>query len=869
LAALAALVPAAAAAREENLVPADFSQKTDSLGFLWDVQQNGVVNNGSNDCFDGGLKLSVNGNQFSSLHPMMTPDGAEYVLGGKAGGVEVARRIRVDTARSVARYIEVFANTSRCEVSHTVTVGSKLGGSCGEVITSGGAIFQSGLGETDSGLLTVSSTNRPCVMFLVAGPRSKVRPVVVVKSKRTFTFAYNITVKPGKTVSIVHLVAQRRGVTTANVAELFKGFSRGGRLVSAEIPKPLRRTVVNFRSGSGVDVGEPGPGLRPVLDLADKLDVERGEADVLVVGEEGRLPGNVKCGGLVVSTAYGEAALDFKDVALLAGGAGIGRQERVYLRSGEVLAGPMEAGEMAFTSEAGMEIALVPSKVDMLFMRTAPEDGRPSPGVAAFVVTRLGERLAVSEDVPAELAMATPWGPLRVALEEVQGLSYVREPRPGHRLALRDGSRLSVILTGREIRFTTPRFGPVALAPQSVEAVEAAGPGKAPVIVDGSEVLRRSERPDWAKALQKMLKKRVDFKFVDTPLSEAVYFLQTLTKVTMVLDPNAVEERGNTPITLEASDMRLDLALDWILKLADLKYVLVDEALFISTAERIDAERERIVAPADEDADGEPRWKRKLRKKLERRVSFEFVDTPLPEAVEFLAKEGKTKVVLPDEVREKVGDPKVTFRATDMTFGRALRWTTRLAGLDYGMTDGEIVIRTRPKAAGDGDKTGDESDVAAPRLLLAGDNRLVGTFGLAELQVATDAGAVSVDPAQVHVMEVDEEAEPGGTPSFSFELMDGGKLGGRLADPVLPVRAGERTFEIPVRHVREFRAPKVFQPEEEVDEDDGETEESGGGQARRRSLFGAGGEFRRSEEAVSVIEPPVFVHEEVDVVDVP
>ncbi|GAH50604.1 unnamed protein product, partial [marine sediment metagenome] len=295
------------------LVPANFSQKTDSMGFRWDVNQSGAVNDGSNDCFDGGLVLSVGGNQFGAQNRMMTFDGREYVLSGTTAGVKVTRRILVDLKRAVARYIEAFENTGNATAQLTVVIRSQLGGSCAQVLTSAGAVFQGKLGAKDVGILTVSSGNRPCVMFLVAGPRSKVRPVVAVKGGRTFIFTYFITVKPGKTVSLVHLVAQRKGIGAATAAELFKGFFRGRRLLTPEIPRHLRRTVANFRMGPGGERGEPCGGLKVVLDLAEQMDVERGTSDVLVIGEEGRLKGTATCGGLAVETAYGRATLDFKE----------------------------------------------------------------------------------------------------------------------------------------------------------------------------------------------------------------------------------------------------------------------------------------------------------------------------------------------------------------------------------------------------------------------------------------------------------------------------------------------------------------------------------------------------------------------------
>jgi len=112
---------------------------------------------------------------------------------------------------------------------------------------------------------------------------------------------------------------------------------------------------------------------------------------------------------------------------------------------------------------------------------------------------------------------------------------------------------------------------------------------------DWDRILRRVEtagrietevEPEWAKAIKRTLERKVSFEFVQTPLSEAIAFLQTLTNVNMILDPRAVE--GNDMrIDLRVTNMSLNLALDWILRLAELNYALRDSAVFISTRDNL------------------------------------------------------------------------------------------------------------------------------------------------------------------------------------------------------------------------------------------------------------------------------------------
>ncbi len=88
--------------------------------------------------------------------------------------------------------------------------------------------------------------------------------------------------------------------------------------------------------------------------------------------------------------------------------------------------------------------------------------------------------------------------------------------------------------------------------------------------------------PEWMNDIRRKLEKKVNFEFVQAPLSAAINFLQQVSDVNMIIDP-AVKAGGEKPITLKMTQASLKLALDWILKLAGLDYELRDNAVFIST----------------------------------------------------------------------------------------------------------------------------------------------------------------------------------------------------------------------------------------------------------------------------------------------
>lgn len=74
--------------------------------------------------------------------------------------------------------------------------------------------------------------------------------------------------------------------------------------------------------------------------------------------------------------------------------------------------------------------------------------------------------------------------------------------------------------------------------------------------------------------------------FVETPLSEALQFLEDYHQVEFEIDGKALDELGigaDTPITHHTRDVTLRSALNRILRPLDLTYVVSDQALYITT----------------------------------------------------------------------------------------------------------------------------------------------------------------------------------------------------------------------------------------------------------------------------------------------
>ena|SRR5205809_2475308 len=85
-----------------------------------------------------------------------------------------------------------------------------------------------------------------------------------------------------------------------------------------------------------------------------------------------------------------------------------------------------------------------------------------------------------------------------------------------------------------------------------------------------------------AKAeIKKQMQQKVSFEFVDTPLADAVKLISEKTKVAISIDP-AVLKNSPPQINLRVTDMNADLALEWILKLAELEYAVGEKGISVS-----------------------------------------------------------------------------------------------------------------------------------------------------------------------------------------------------------------------------------------------------------------------------------------------
>ncbi len=206
---------------------------------------------------------------------------------------------------------------------------------------------------------------------------------------------------------------------------------------------------------------------------------------------------------------------------------------------------------------------------------------------------------------------------------------------------------------------------------------------------NGTELLYEAadDSEEWKKEIERKLKKKINFQFIQAPLTEALNFFQQVSDVNMVIDP-ALRAK-DSPVTLKMTQAELRLAIAWILKLAGAEYELVDHALFMKLApKKADGKK---PAPAAGPS-------KKLKAQLAKKINLEFDEQPLAECINYCRGLTDINIIVDTKAlgASKV-DPRtpITLRFTKMPLGKALAIIVGMAGLRLEYRKGDVVYITR------------------------------------------------------------------------------------------------------------------------------------------------------------------------------
>ena len=530
-----------------------YTKITDSLGFLWDVNSSGLITRGSN-CFSSSFGLMVDGDSISLQSGMMSADGLEYFFSANLDNLRINRRVRVDTKGSFCRFIETISNTSGTPRHVDFAVRARL---IGRMTVNGNETGDRAMpfGEKEPGVVIVNTGKttglvQPSFAWMLASRGSKMRPTVQIEQSTYLTAHYTVLIEPGASVSIVHAAAQRTLDAKPDAkksAELFAPMISAKLL--ADLPVKERKDFANF-SPAQSEGDEAAPGALTALQaLLDGSDITREKSDTVMLDAAAKVSGTITGGALIIETEFGKADVPFADIAGIAGGGGVQRTVRVFLRDGEVLAGAVTGKNFAVTTDGGLHFEIDLAQIQLLALRKGGDDGKPPEGASALLTTQRGDSLALARESATALQAATPWGMLRVPLAEIVSLEYLREPFPGHRLTLTDRSRLPVMLRGDEWQVATVRFGNVKIAPQSVRELRRTTTKITPPTTEAETAFARCELTG-----EHRLAGVIDLPKLHLTSAKSTTPLDTMTIITLTREKTEGVEDGMALVKIKLAD---------------------------------------------------------------------------------------------------------------------------------------------------------------------------------------------------------------------------------------------------------------------------------------------------------------------------
>lgn len=202
------------------LIPAPIlgQQVTDQMGFYWDFATGGSINDGSDDAFDGGIILQVDGAGFDGSGQGVKQDDL-YVFGAQTlGDVTVTRHVLVVEDPPGLVYADSFTNSSNETTKCLPVIHSDFG----EAATP--QVKANDQGKM-SALLYMHQPNRPLIAFHFGEPDTPYLPTLS-GSGDIYQFSFpQLELKPGETKSIGYFVGQRRpgtGQATFSDEEAFR-----------------------------------------------------------------------------------------------------------------------------------------------------------------------------------------------------------------------------------------------------------------------------------------------------------------------------------------------------------------------------------------------------------------------------------------------------------------------------------------------------------------------------------------------------------------------------------------------------------------------------------------------------------------------
>lgn len=412
---------------------------TDGGGFVWNLQPYGSVGSGTNNAYSGAMYLHINGNNVMARGQGWASEaGDEVEIGPMPGravaGLQVYRRVKVYKDAALARWVDIFQNTSAQPVTFSARIYTSFSWPVGRMTTNSGA---AAFGEKDWAMITETGAgfgnNIPSTLHVVGDKRSKLRPRATVQNNSLF-LDYTLTVPSGGTTLLCHFESQNTSVET--LTKDMQDFKAAKFL--KDLPSRVRAMIANFSAGAG-----PGD-----------VELERSEsADTVILTEEDPIYGTVQNESFVLQSLLGPLTLPADKVVGMAAAPGEEDAVRFVLSDGEVISGRSPDTKIVLGLPSGGRLEIPLAKIKSWSFRISkkrPDEFQPSGPV---VVLRTGDQLSFDPQ-GTKLTLRTRYGPVEIKAEELLEIAMDNAANGVHRAVFLNGSRLGGLLEPDKIALT-------------------------------------------------------------------------------------------------------------------------------------------------------------------------------------------------------------------------------------------------------------------------------------------------------------------------------------------------------------------------------------------------------------------------------
>ncbi len=403
----------------------------DSAGYMWDIYNNGMVNDGTSDAYDGGMRLQISGANFQSGTARVNGDNTEIEIGPwSRGAIRVWRRIYVNKKAGYCRWVDIFENTSGTEQNLKIRYYSNMGSSVQSV--NGASGDEKPNGQDWAAITSSHGGNRPNVVHVLASPKAKFTPRFQYNIGNDNVYYHaNLQIKGGKTRALCIYHAQRRSKDLAR--KFLENFDHSEEI--RKMPQELREIIANFSIGS----------------FLGGIHLERSDAADKVVEDNGDVKfGKVLNKKFSIRTFFETIDVPAEQVIGMAAPPGPGDGLiRVALTNGQILCGNMDEQKLELKMSVGtLELPLERIRQwSYKISKHRPEDIEFSGPLA---ILRTGDCLAF-DPAEVELDFITRYGPVALNGKHILAIHMDNPGHVLHRVEFLNGSQLGGVLEAETV----------------------------------------------------------------------------------------------------------------------------------------------------------------------------------------------------------------------------------------------------------------------------------------------------------------------------------------------------------------------------------------------------------------------------------